>query len=99
MKFISNTSDNSPEFLNFAWNMSQKKHITFIINPISGGHEKEDIVELIKNDLDTTLFDAEIRMTEYAGHAMEIARECVKKEWTSWLPSVATGRSMRWHAL
>lgn len=79
MKFISNTSDNSPEFLNFAWNMSQKKHITFIINPISGGHEKEDIVELIKNDLDTTLFDAEIRMTEYAGHAMEIARECVKK--------------------
>ena len=79
MKFISNTSDNSPEFLNFAWNMSQKKHITFIINPISGGHEKEDIVELIKNDLDTTLFDADIRMTEYAGHAMEIARECVKK--------------------
>lgn len=78
--------------------MSQKKHITFIINPISGGHEKEDIVKMIKEDLDNNLFDAEIRMTEYAGHAMEIARECVKKGWISWLRSVETEQSMKWHA-
>ena len=92
MKFISNTSDNSHEFLIFACDMSQKKHITFIINPISGGHEKEDIIKMIKEDLDNNLFDAEIRMTEYAGHAMEIARECVKK-------GVDIVAAMKWHAL
>ncbi|MCR5712398.1 MAG: YegS/Rv2252/BmrU family lipid kinase [Prevotella sp.] len=58
--------------------MSQKKQITFIINPISGGHEKEDILEMIKDHLDMTRFEAVIRMTEYAGHAADIARQCAK---------------------
>ena len=56
-------------------NMSKKK-IVFIINPISGTHSKDGIPALIENGLDRERFDYEIRFTEYAGHASEIARDC-----------------------
>lgn len=56
--------------------MSDKKHITFIVNPISGGHKKEEIIEMINQGIDSERFDIDLRMTEYAGHAVEIAREC-----------------------
>ncbi|MBP5499093.1 MAG: diacylglycerol kinase family lipid kinase [Bacteroidales bacterium] len=57
-----------------------KKKITFILNPISGTHSKEEIPNLIEQTLDQELYDYTIRFTEYAGHAAEIARECVEKE-------------------
>jgi len=59
--------------------MNQKRQITFIINPISGNHSKDEIPKIIEARLDKTLFDYELRMTEYAGHAAEIACECVEK--------------------
>ena len=56
-----------------------KKKIVFIINPISGTHSKEGIPALIESGLDRERFDYEIRFTEYAGHATEMARECAEQ--------------------
>ena len=61
-------------FLYFCIEMSKKRSIIFIINPISGTHDKEEIPHLIDELLDTSRFKYEVRMTEYAGHAAEIAR-------------------------
>ncbi|WP_091840532.1 diacylglycerol/lipid kinase family protein [Prevotella sp. ne3005] len=58
----------------------EKKKITFILNPISGTHSKEEIPNLIEQTLDQELYDYTIRFTEYAGHAAEIAKECVELE-------------------
>ena len=55
--------------------MSNKKHIIFIINPISGTHSKEEIPAMIDKIIDKERFDYQVIMTEYAGHAAEIARQ------------------------
>jgi YegS/Rv2252/BmrU family lipid kinase len=60
-------------------NMSKKK-IVFIINPISGTHSKDEIPALIESRLDHELYDYEVQLTGYAGHATEIARECVERK-------------------
>ena len=52
-----------------------KKKIVFIMNPISGTISKAGIPNLIDSTLDKELFDYEIKMTERAGHASEIATE------------------------
>ena len=57
-----------------------KKKIVFIINPISGTHSKEEIPNLIEKRLDHELYDYEIQLTGYAGHATEIARGCVERQ-------------------
>ena len=59
--------------------MNEKRTITFIINPISGTHSKDEIPQMIADTLNEGLFDYQIRMTEYAGHAAEIAREEAEK--------------------
>ena len=53
--------------------MDKKKRITFIVNPISGTHGKDEIPHLIDELLDYDLYEHEVRMTEYAGHAAEMA--------------------------
>ena len=58
--------------------MTEKKRITFIINPISGTRSKDDLPRLIEETLDLEQFDFTVRLTEYAGHASEIANECVE---------------------
>lgn len=52
-----------------------KKKIVFIINPISGTANKKSMPDLIKKHLDSEKFDVDIRFTEHAGHASEIAIE------------------------
>ena len=59
--------------------MNEKRTITFIINPISGTHSKDEIPKMIADTLNEGLFDYQILMTEYAGHAAEIAREEAEK--------------------
>ena len=49
--------------------------MVFIMNPISGTSSKAGIPEIIANTLDTNAFDYEIRLTEHAGHAFELATE------------------------
>ena len=53
--------------------MANKKKIVFILNPISGTHSKKEIPEIIERTLDHDQFDAEIKLTEYAGHDIVVA--------------------------
>ena len=58
--------------------MSQKKQkIRFIINPRSGVHRKRNIPVLIEKNLDHSQWDAEICLTEYAGHGAKLAKAAV----------------------
>ena len=58
--------------------MTQKKTtLTFIVNPISGTHSKDDFPQIVEQSIDSDRFDVEIVFTEYAGHATEIASQCV----------------------
>ena len=59
--------------------MSKKREITFIVNPISGTHSKDEMPAILESRLDKDLFDASLRFTEYAGHAAEIALDCAEK--------------------
>jgi YegS/Rv2252/BmrU family lipid kinase len=55
-----------------------KKRIIFIMNPISGTISKAGIPEIIKHTLDHDKFDYEIKYTERAGHATEIAQDAMR---------------------
>lgn len=57
--------------------MNAKKNIVFILNPKSGSHGKDDIPNMIAASLDKNKFDYQVKFTEYAGHATEIAGRCV----------------------
>jgi YegS/Rv2252/BmrU family lipid kinase len=51
------------------------RHITFIINPVSGTTKKKNIPKLIEEIFGSSDIEVAIRKTEYAGHAKEIAAE------------------------
>lgn len=53
--------------------MDDKKRITFITNPISGIQNKKQILRWIDERIDKRIFAPETILTEYAGHAVEIA--------------------------
>ena len=53
--------------------------VTFIINPISGTHGKEELPSLIEQTLNKERFEYQIIFTEYAGHAAEIASKCAQQ--------------------
>jgi len=57
-----------------------RKKICVIINPVSGTKSKEDVSSKIDKSIDSDKYDLEIRKTEYAGHATEIASEAVKNK-------------------
>lgn len=52
-----------------------RKKIRFIINPISGIHEKHEIPRLIEENLDLESFDYDIAYTQYRSHAKELAKK------------------------
>jgi YegS/Rv2252/BmrU family lipid kinase len=52
-----------------------KKRLLFIVNPISGTSDKDSLPGLINKHLDLSRFDYQIKLTEYPGHATEIAKE------------------------
>jgi len=55
--------------------MAQQK-VLFIVNPISGGRKKDKIIATIEKFLDKELFEYAIAYTQYAGHGIELARDC-----------------------
>ena len=55
--------------------MDKRKNIIFIVNPCSGTSGKQKILALIEELLNRDLFEWEVRYTEHAGHASEIAKE------------------------
>lgn len=56
-----------------------KKKILFIINPISGKQKQKGVEVLIKQILDTNLYDSEITYTKAAKHAIELSAQGVKE--------------------
>jgi YegS/Rv2252/BmrU family lipid kinase len=58
--------------------MDSKQKILFIINPISGGHNKAKIIKAIPNLLDKNKFDISITHSKRGGHAKKIAKKAVE---------------------
>lgn len=54
-----------------------KRHILFVVNPISGHHNKNAFPEKVRSTLDHSLFSEEIVFTEYAGHAVKLSQQAV----------------------
>ena len=57
--------------------MSERRKILAIINPVSGTRSKDKIPRLIETAVDHERNDVSIIMTEYAGHAHELAQMAV----------------------
>lgn len=55
-----------------------KKRLLYIVNPISGNGKKENIIRNIEKYTDTEVYDFDIKLTEYAGHAAELAKAAAK---------------------
>jgi diacylglycerol kinase family enzyme len=66
-------------FCIFVSNMTNRKSIVFILNPKSGTNNKDSIPQIISSTLDKDKFDYQVRLTEYAGHAAVIAKECAEQ--------------------
>lgn len=58
--------------------MNIKKKIWFIINPISGIQNKDELPTIIANEIDNLSFEYEIKYTSFKGHGFEIGQEAVK---------------------
>jgi YegS/Rv2252/BmrU family lipid kinase len=54
-----------------------KSKALFIINPISGGKKKDNVPDLIRNNLDTKLFEPDIVFTNRAYHGRKLAQMAV----------------------
>ena len=63
----------------FCTEMTKKKTIVFILNPHSGTHSKVQMPALIDSTLDKEKFCHKVVFTEFAGHAADIARQCVEE--------------------
>lgn len=57
-----------------------KKQIRFIANPFSGTSRNTDLAEKIERLLDLVQYSYELIYTEYAGHAVELAKEAVEQK-------------------
>ena len=58
--------------------MDAKKEILVLINPISGTGKKKVIEKLLREYIDSSKIEYDIRYTDHAGHATEIARNVVQ---------------------
>lgn len=58
-----------------------KRKIVFIVNPISGTHNKKYILNLLPQKLDSSLFEWHVAQTEYAGHATLLSEEYAAKDY------------------
>ncbi len=56
---------------------ANKKQIVFVVNPISGTSSKKMFDSIVEKTLDRAVCDWRIVRTERAGHAAEIASQCV----------------------
>ena len=57
------------------------KNIAFIVNPISGTKMKNRVAKLIRELLDPQLFAPTLVVTEYAGHATQLAQQFALQEY------------------
>lgn len=54
-----------------------KKKIIFIVNPISGHHNKNHFPYLVETHIDKNKYDYKIVFTEYANHASELTMQAI----------------------
>jgi len=57
------------------------KNIAFIVNPIAGPKTKNRITKLIRDILDSQQFSPTVVVTEYAGHATQLAQQFAMQEY------------------
>lgn len=57
------------------------RNIAFIVNPISGTKAKSRVAKLIRELLDTQQFAPTIVVTEYAGHATQLAQQFAMQDY------------------
>ena len=55
-----------------------KKKIIFIVNPISGNHNKNNFPNLVDNYIDKNKFEYDIVYTERANHATELTMKAIE---------------------
>lgn len=55
-----------------------KKKIIFIVNPISGHHNKNHFPNLVESSIDKNKYDYSIVFTEYANHATELTMKAIE---------------------
>ncbi len=59
--------------------MSDKQHILFIVNPISGVGKQKLVETMVDRHLDPSRFTHRFAYTEFAGHAREIAKKAASE--------------------
>jgi len=60
-----------------------KERIVFIVNPISGHHDKSKFFFLVENLIDKEKYNYRILLTEYAGHAAQLAKQAIEDEYNT----------------
>lgn len=58
-----------------------KSKILFIVNPISGHHNKKKFPELIETHIDKNKYEYSIVFTEYVNHASELTMKAIEDEY------------------
>lgn len=61
--------------------LANKRNIFFIINPISGGKNKNKIPALIDKYLDKLIYNYNYMYTDFVGHAVQLAEKAVRKNY------------------
>lgn len=56
----------------------KKKKIKFIVNPISGNHNKNNFPNLVDNYIDKNKFEYDIVFTKYVNHATELTMKAIE---------------------
>ena len=58
-----------------------KEKILFIVNPISGHHDKSKFPSIVEELIDKDKYDYTITLTEYGGHAAELTKKAIEDEY------------------
>ncbi|MBR4838577.1 MAG: YegS/Rv2252/BmrU family lipid kinase [Bacteroidales bacterium] len=58
-----------------------KEKILFIVNPISGHHDKSKFPSIVENLIDKNKFEYSISLTERGGHAAELTKKAIEDEY------------------
>lgn len=58
-----------------------KEKILFIVNPISGHHDKSKFPKFVDELIDKDKYDYTITLTEYGGHARELTKQAIDNEY------------------
>ena len=58
-----------------------KEKILFIVNPISGHHDKSKFPSMVDELIDKDKYEYTITLTEYAGHAAELTKKAIEDQY------------------